>query len=334
MDDTGTGAQLDVVGEIDRRQALVERVTEADQFQRLAFRRGDHLALQAVALQAAFDQFLGQQQQLVANIDQGVIELRVDVERLVGGNGPGRGGPDHDARRLDQRAQAKSRGQPVVVLDREGHVDGIGFLVLVLDFRFSQGRAAVETPVDRLQALEHEPLLDHFGQGADLTGFVGEVHGLVWIVPITENAETDEIGLLPFDLLAGVGAATLAGLVGRLVLAEGGFHLVLDRQAVAVPTRHIRCVVAGQGLGTGDDVLEDLVDRMTDMNAAVGIGRTVVQDEFRPAFAQLPQLLIQTHVVPALQNLRLALRQAGLHRELGIRQVERSFVVGHLRLFI
>ncbi|MNY15491.1 hypothetical protein D3C86_1487050 [compost metagenome] len=109
---------------------------------------------------------------------------------------------------------------------------------------------------------------------------------------------------------------------------------MLDRQAMAVPARHIGRVVAGQGLGTGDDVLEDLVDRMTDMNAAVGIGRAVVQDEFRPAFAQLPQLLIQTHVVPALQNLRLALRQAGLHRELGIRQVERSFVVGHLRLFI
>ena len=39
---TGTGAQFDVVSQVHRRQAIVERVTEVDQLQRLALSGGDH----------------------------------------------------------------------------------------------------------------------------------------------------------------------------------------------------------------------------------------------------------------------------------------------------
>ncbi len=57
------------------------------------------------------------------------------------------------------------------------------------------------------------------------------------------------------------------------------FDLVLDRQAVAVPARHVGRVEAGQRLRADDDVLEDLVDRVADVDVAVGVGRAVVQDE-------------------------------------------------------
>src|SRR5690606_6391621 len=274
------------------------------------------------------------QQQAVTDVYQGIGEFRMHVQRLVGRNGPGGGGPDDDGSRLAQAGQTEGGGQFACVLDRKGDVDGFGLLVHVLDFGLGQCRTAIEAEVDRLEALEHETVLDHFRQGADLARFVGEVHGQVRVVPITQHTKTDETGLLLFHLLGGVGTAALAGQVGWLVLAEGGFHLVLDRQAMAVPTRHVRRVEAGHGLGAGDDVLENLVQRMTDMDAAVGIGRAVVQDELRPTFAKLAQLAIQTNLVPALQGLRLALRQAGLHRELGIGQVQRSFVVGHFGLFI
>ena len=99
-----------------------------------------------------------------------------------------------------------------------GHVDRRRFLFLVLDFRLGQRRTAVEAPVDRLQPLEDKATLNHLGQRADFTGLVGEVHGLVGVVPVTQNAETNEVGLLPFDLLGGVGAATLAGQIRWLVL--------------------------------------------------------------------------------------------------------------------
>ena len=321
MDDAGTGVQGHIVGQVDRGETLVEGVTEANLLQCLALRPGDHLALQAVAGKAGLHQLLGQQQQLVAGVDQGVLELRVDVQRLVGRDGPGRGGPDHHIGGLGQARETEGRRQLVGILYGEADVDGRRLLVGILDFRLGQRRATVEAPVDRLQALEHEALLDHFGQGADLTGLVGERHGLVGVVPVAQDAEADEVGLLPFDLLGGIGAAQLTGLVGRQVLAVGGFHLVLDWQTMTVPARHVGRVIARQGLGAGDDVLENLVDRVADVNAAVGIGRAIVQDELRPALAKLPQLLIQADVVPTLQGLRLALRQAGLHRELGIRQI-------------
>ncbi len=139
---------------------------------------------------------------------------------------------------------------------------------------------------------------------------------------------------MPFDLLGGVGTAQFASLVRAQVLAVGHFDFVLDRQAMAVPTRHIRRIEAGQGLGADDHVLENFVQRMTDVNRAVGIRRTVVKDELRTILANLAQLPVQANAVPALQDLRFALWQAGLHWEGGVRKVKRGFVVGHFRLFL
>ncbi|MNN31917.1 hypothetical protein D3C81_1456230 [compost metagenome] len=174
-------------------------------------------------------------------------------------------------------------------------------------------------------------MLDHLGQGADLTGLVGEVHGLVRVAPVAEHAEADEVGLLALDLLGGIAAAQFAGLVRRQILAVGDLDLVLDRQAVAVPARHVGGVVAGEGLGADDDVLENLVDRVADVDVAVGVGRAVVEDELRPLGAELAQLAVQIDAVPVLEHFRLALRQPGLHRECRVRQVQGRFVVGHFR---
>ena len=262
-------------------------MTETDVLQRRTDRDGQYFALQAEALQTAFNQLFSQHQQFVAGIDQGVIKFRMDVERLVSRNGPRRSGPDHDTGGFAQARQTESGGQLVIIFNGKGNVDSIGFFILILDFRLGQGRAAIETPVDRLQTLEHKPLLNHFGQGTDFAGLVGKVHGLVGLVPIAQHAKAHEISLLPFYLLAGIGAAALTGQIRWLILTEGNFNLVLNRQPVAVPARHIRRIEAGQGLGASDEILEDFIHRMADMNAAVGIRRAVVQHELRPIFAEL-----------------------------------------------
>ena len=56
--------------------------------------------------------------------------------------------------------------------------------------------------------------------------------------------------------------------------------LPFDRQAVAVPARHVVRIVAAHLERAGDDVLQDLVQRVADMDVAVGIGRAVMQHEF------------------------------------------------------
>ncbi|MCY1358159.1 hypothetical protein D9M69_446840 [compost metagenome] len=321
MNHTGAGAQFNVVGQVYRRQTVVERVTEVDQFQRFTGGGRNDRAFHRVARQARLDQLFSQHQQFVADVDQGVVEFRVNVQRLVGRDGPRGGGPDHDRGRLAQRRQTESGSQLGFIGNREGHVDGRGLLIFVLDFRFGQGRTTVEAPVHRLQALEHETALDDFGQGTDFTGLVLEVHGLVRVGEVTQHTQADELGLLPFDLFGGVGPAQFAGLVRAQVLAVGHFDLVLDRQAVAVPARNIRRVEARQGLRADDHVLENLVQRMTDVNRAVGVRRAVVQYELRTILANLAQLSVQANTVPALQNLRFALWQAGLHWEGGVRKV-------------
>ena len=63
---------------------------------------------------------------------------------------------------------------------------------------------------------------------------------------------------------------------------------------------------------------------MPDMDVAVGIGRPVMKDEFRPSRGGLAQAFVEADLVPLFQDFRLALGQAGAHREFRLRQ-EKGF---------
>ncbi len=171
-------------------------------------------------------------------------------------------------------------------------------------------------------------MLDQTAQGADFTRLVGKVHGQVGVVPITQHAQANKVCLLQGNLLACVFAAQRAHLLGRQVLAVGSLDLVLDRQAVTIPARNVGCIKTRQGLGADNHVLDDLVQRMTDVNHAVGVGRAVVQDELRAPLADLANPLIQP--VQTLEGLGFAVRQPGLHWEVRGGQVQCRFVVGHV----
>ena len=86
----------------------------------------------------------------------------------------------------------------------------------------------------------------------------------------------------------GIGAAFGAELQHRhRILVAAGLavfllDLPLDRQAVAVPAGDVVGVVAGHLARAVDHVLQDLVQRVADMQVAVGVGRPVMQDEVLP----------------------------------------------------
>jgi hypothetical protein len=82
------------------------------------------------------------------------------------------------------------------------------------------------------------------------------------------------------------------------MLAVQFLDLVFDRQAVAVPARHIGRVETGQRPRADDDVLEDLVDRVANVNVAVGVGRAVVQDEARAPLRGFADLLVELFLLP------------------------------------
>jgi len=73
--------------------------------------------------------------------------------------------------------------------------------------------------------------------------------------------------------LAELGDAHVLALVADLLDELG-----LDRQAVAVPSRHIRCAEAGHGPVLDHDILEDLVQGMAQVDIAVGVRRPIVKD--------------------------------------------------------
>ena len=211
------------------------------------------------------------------------------------------------------------------------HINGGRHFILIFHFRFGQGRAAIQTELHRLGTAIQITGLINLTQRAHGIGFGFEVHGQIRIVPIAQHAQADKIAFLLGNLLGGVFAAQPTETRHRHILAVQFFHHHFNRQAVAVPTRHIRRIEARQRFAAHDDVFQDFIDRMTDMNIAVGIGRAVVQNKFRPAGSFLAQLLVAFLLVPAFQPSRLALGQVAAHRKRGIEKIDGLSVVGHGR---
>jgi hypothetical protein len=108
--------------------------------------------------------------------------------------------------------------------------------------------------------------------------------------------------------------------------AQLGGDLGLDRQAVAIPPRHIRGPITAHGLDLDDEILEGLVDDMAHVDVAVGIRRAVVQDIERGVLAGFENFGVDILLGPGLALDGLALHQVGLHREGRVRQVQCVFV--------
>ncbi len=215
---------------------------------------------------------------------------------------------------------------------RKLHPDRVALVVVVLDLGLGQRRALDHAPHHRLGAAIE---LARHGELQQLAGdarlrVIG--HGQIRIVEIADDAQPLELGALHLDPVLGIGAAFPAELDHRRRLGKVRLRLALravvlfldlplDRQAVAVPARHVVRVVAAHLEGARDHVLQHLVQRMPDMDVAVGVGRAVMQHEFFAAGRVLAQPLVHAHVLPALDDDRLLFGQPGAHREIRLRQV-------------
>src|SRR5262245_33233249 len=165
--------------------------------------------------------------------------------------------------------------------------------------------------------------------------------------PVAHDPQPHELLSLHVEPMFGVCTAFLpecdhSGGIGqvRFRLVPGAVVLLLDlpfdRKAMTVPARHVVGIEAQHLLATRDHVLENLVQRMADMDVAVRVRRAVVENELLARFRRRAQLRVKVIFLPARQNLRLALRQAGPHRKVSLRQKQRfriiSLGLGHTRL--
>ncbi len=334
VDDAGAGLERDVVGEHADRRAVVERVLERQPIEHLALHHDDRIAERlAGGLADRPGQLGGEDHDPSVEFVGAVVEVGMEGDRQVGRDGPGRRRPDQDRRlaageRRDARREIPSgrRRQGELDVDRRRGV------VLVLDLGLGQRGAAVRAPVHRLLALVDEALLDEPPQGADDRSLVAVVHREVGLVPVAEDAEPLEVDAHLVDEAGGVGAAGAAEVGDAhpgLLRAQLAVDLQLDGQAVAVPARHVGRVEPGHRPRLDDEVLEDLVEGGADVDVAVGVRRTVVQDEARGAPPGLTDARVEAVRLPARQDLRLGRRQVGAHRKVGARQVDGVFPLGH-----
>jgi hypothetical protein len=131
---------------------IMQRVAEHLAAQSLSFGCGQDLALKLVARKTFFNQIGAEQQDALGCVHQGVVQLRVGVERLVGGNRPSGGRPDDGVGffACGQMGKAKRLSQRLRVIRLKGYIQGVAFLFGVFDLEFGQRRAAIEAPVNGL----------------------------------------------------------------------------------------------------------------------------------------------------------------------------------------
>ncbi len=206
---------------------------------------------------------------------------------------------------------------------------------MILDLGFRERGALDRAPHDGLGAAIKLAAHQELVELADNLGLGLVVHGQIGPVPAAQNAQPLELGALHVDPLVGVFAAAGAKLgLGDLVLATalGAKQLLdlpLDGQAVAVPAGHIVHILAQSELGPHHEVLQELVQRMADVDGAVGVGRSVVQHEQIGArvLARLADGGVEVRLSPGFEDFRLELGQARPHGEGGRGQEHRLAIV-------
>ena len=82
---------------------------------------------------------------------------------------------------------------------------------------------------------------------------------------------------------------------------------------MAVPAGNVLRIKASQLAAFDDHVFEHFIQRMADVQFAIGIRRAVVQHKQRLAVACHAQLFVQTLLGPAFGPGRLALGQVAAH---------------------
>src|SRR5690606_15473213 len=90
-------------------------------------------------------------------------------------------------------------------------------------------------------------------------------------------------------------------------LANFFLDIVFDWQTMTVPTGNIGRIKTAQGFAFDNNVLEDFIDRVADMDIAIGIGWAVVKDKLFASSAGCADLLIHIIGLPLLEHFRLAL---------------------------
>ena len=327
----GAGVQGDVVAVDDRAFDVAADGRGVGEAEQLLARQRHRLAVGAahkiIVLPAGhlghgFHQLLGHDEVVTAHRDHDVVGVRRQRHRRVRRQRPGGGRPNEQVGVALGSGGLEHAGHGVQL---ELHVDGRRHLVGVLDLRFGERRMAVGAPVDGLAAAVDRAFQVQILEDLHVAGLVVRNEREVGVFPVGVHAEALETVALDVDVLLGPLAAALAQLhlgdLGHLLWPERHLNHVLDGLAMAVPSGDVGSEVPALGMAFDDEVLQDLVEGVTDVDGAVGVGRPVVQHEGLAVGVLLQHAAVDVHLLPCGEPLRLAGRQVPAHGEIGLGQV-------------
>ena len=145
------------------------------------------------------------------------------------------------------------------------------------------------------------PIFRNFTEGADNIGLVLVINTQIRIIPLAENTKADKVLLLPLNLAQSIVPTLLPERfivnfnTGLTVLF---LNLMFNGQTMTVPTGHIGGVITHHRARLDDNILEDFVDRMANMNNAIGVGRAVVKNKLFAPRSGLANGCVQLILLP------------------------------------
>jgi hypothetical protein len=228
----------------------------------------------------ALEQALGQHELAAAEVGHDVGERRVHRGVHVRRQRPRGGGPH-------EQLGALERARPRRGAERERDVHArIVHLLVALPYLAGRERgAALGPPPHDLVPLIEQTFLEELGEGPphalDVAAVVGDV-GLLEVDPeahaLGERLPLRRVAEHRVDALLHEGLDSVGLDRGLAVDVELLLDLDLDGQAVGVPARLPRHVVAAHGLVTREEVLHDAREHVAVVRQPVRGGRPLVED--------------------------------------------------------
>ena len=172
-------------------------------------------------------------------------------------------------------------------------------VVVVLELELGQSCIGPWRPVDRCVVTIDEIFFVEVKKDVQLAAHVVDVLGAIELLPVCQEVHLFERVHLFDNVLVGVLVRLspqlhLFVLTRRLATAllHGFEDIVLNGQTVTIPAWHIMNPVTRHEFVSEVDVFEHLVDHMAHVDVAIGVGRTVVENEQRLGIAYLSSLLL------------------------------------------
>src|SRR3990172_8470217 len=152
----------------------------------------------------------------------------------------------------------------------------------------------------------------------------------IWRIPVSRHTEAFEILTLYVYIFFCIFTAQLSYIMPAHPLFLGSklfIYLVFNRKPMAVPSGCVRGIKPLHSLRPYNDIFEDLIQCFADVYVAISIWRSIVEDIFFSILAGFPESLVNICRLPSLKHHLFHLSEVCLHGEVGLREVERVFII-------